>query len=142
MNPEPGTDLFRKKQRNFKWLTFQRLTPEQEVVFNKIDSFLRMEFDGSEYSLKNKDYSIRDGIYHVLVELIGPRLYSHEELAELRKKLAKIIGDKLQVYVRSKPEVVLTESGFTSFDKLQDKFLKEMGSVYKKEIDKIIKEGL
>jgi uncharacterized hydrophobic protein (TIGR00271 family) len=126
----------------YEWLTFQRLTPEQEIVFNKIDSFLRMEFDGSEYSLTNKDYSIRDGIYHVLVELSGPKLYSHEELAELRKKLAKITGDKLQVYIRSKPEVVLTESGFTSFDKLQDKFLKEMGSVYKKEIDEIIKEAL
>lgn len=126
----------------YLWLTFQRLTPEQEIVFNKINGFLRMEFDNSEYSLTNKDYSIRDGIYHVLVELTGPKLYSHEELAELRKKLAKITGDKLQVYVRSKPEVVLTESGFTSFDKLQDKFLKEMGSVYKKKIDEIIKEAL
>ena len=101
-----------------------------------------MEFDNSEYYLTNNDFSIRDGIYHVLVELTGPKLYSHEKLAELRKKLAKITGDKLQVYVRSKPEVVLTESGFTSFDKLQDKFFKEMGSVYKKEIDIIIKEAL
>jgi hypothetical protein len=126
----------------YEWTTFQGLTPEQEIVLNKIEDFLRMEFDNSEYHLINNDFSIRDGIYHVLVELTGPKLYSHEELAELRKKLAKITGDKLQVYVRSKPEVVLTESGFTSFDKLQEKFLKEMGSVYKKEIDKIIKEGL
>jgi hypothetical protein len=101
-----------------------------------------MEFDNSEYSLTNNDFSIRDGIYHVLVELTGPKLYSHEELAELRKKVAKITGDQLQVYVRSKPEVVLTQSGFTSFDKLQDKFLKEMGSAYKREIAKIIKEAL
>jgi hypothetical protein len=126
----------------YEWATFQRLTPEQEIVFNEIEDFLRIEFDNSEYSLTNNDVSIRDGIYHVLVELTGPKLYSHEKLAELRKKLAKITGDQLQVYVRSKPEVVLTESGFTSFDKLQDKFLKEMGSVYKEEIDEIIEEAL
>jgi uncharacterized hydrophobic protein (TIGR00271 family) len=126
----------------YEWATFQRLTPEQEMVFSKIEGFLRMEFDNSEYSLTNNDFSIRDGIYNVLVELTGPKLYSHEELAELRKKLVRITGDQLQVYVRSKPEVVLTQSGFTSFDKLQDKFLKQAGSVYKNELDKIIKEGL
>ena len=51
-----------------------------------------MEFDNSEYYLTNNDFSIRDGIYHVLVELTGPKFYSHEKLAELRKKLTKITG--------------------------------------------------
>jgi len=60
----------------------------------------------------------------------------------LRKKLTEITGDQLRVYVRSKPEVVLTQNGFTSFDKLQDQFLNQVGSVYKKEIDKIIEEAL
>jgi hypothetical protein len=126
----------------YEWATFQRLTPEQEMVFNEIEDFLRMEFDNSEYYLANNDFSIRDGTYHILVELTGPKLYSHEELAELRKELTNITGDQLQVYVRSKPEVVLTQSGFTSFDKLQDKFLKQAGSLYDKEIDKIIEEAL
>ncbi|MBT8368758.1 MAG: hypothetical protein KJP23_29030, partial [Deltaproteobacteria bacterium] len=120
----------------------QGLTPEQEIIFNKIKNFLIMEFDTDDFYLANTDFSLRDGIYHVLVELTGPKLYSHEKLAELRKKLVKITGDQLQVYVRSKPEVVITQNGFTSFDKLQDKFLKQVGSIYKKEIDKIIEEGL
>jgi archaellin len=126
----------------YEWATFQGLTAEQEIVFKNIKDLLMMEFDNGEYYLANSDFSIRDGIYHVLVELTGPKLYSHEELAELRKKLAKITGDQLQVYVRSKPEVVLTQDGFTSFDKLQDRFLKQVGSVYKKEIDKIIEDAL
>jgi hypothetical protein len=114
----------------------------QPVQFKKIKNFLMMEFDNSEYYLTNNDFTIRDGIYHVLVELTGPKLYSHEKLAELRKKLTKITGDQLQVYVRSKPETVLTQGGYTSFDKLQDKFLKQMGSVYKEEINKIIEDTL
>jgi len=126
----------------YEWATFQRLTPEQEMVFNKIEDFLRKEFDKSEYYLTNNDFSIRDGTYHILVELTGPNLYSHEELAELRKNLTKITGDQVQVYVRSKPEVVLTQDGFTSFEKLQKTFLKQAESRSQKEMGKIIEEGL
>lgn len=126
----------------YEWTTFQRLTPEQEIVFKKIKNFLAMEFDNSEYYLTNNDFSVRHGIYHVLVELPGPKLYSNAEFGELREKLSKITGDQLQVYVRSKPEVVLTQSGYTSFDQLQKTFLKQAESRSQKELGKIIEEGL
>jgi hypothetical protein len=107
-----------------------------------MEEFLTNTFDKGEYFLVNSDFSIRDGIYSVLVELTGPELYSQEKLVELRKKLVKIAGDQLEVYVRSTPEVVLTQSGFTSFAKLQDKFTRQFGDEYKKELAKIIEEGL
>ena len=126
----------------YEWSTFQKLTPEQEIIFEKTEDLLRTAFESSEYFLTNNIITLRDGTYHILVELTGPKLYSHEELAVLREKLANITGNQLQVYVRSKPEVVLTQSGYTSFDQLQEKFLKQIGSVYKREIDKIIEEAL
>jgi hypothetical protein len=126
----------------YEWATFQNFTPEQEMVFKKIKDFLKTEFDKSEYFLGHSNLSIREGVYHVLVELTGRKLYSHAELIELRKKLLKIIGKKVQVYVRSKPEVVLTQSGDSSFDKLQDKFLKQTETLYQKKINKIIEESL
>ncbi len=126
----------------YEWGTFQSLTPEQEMIFKKIKNFLKAEFDKSEYFLTNNDFSIRKGIYHVLVELTGLKLYSHAELVELRKKLLKITGKQVQVYVRSKPEVVLTQSGYSSFDKLQDKFLKQAESLYQKEMNKTLEEAL
>jgi uncharacterized hydrophobic protein (TIGR00271 family) len=126
----------------YEWGTFQSLTPEQEMIFKKITNFLKAEFDKSEYFLTNNDFSIRKGIYHVLVELTGLKLYSHAELVELRKKLLKITGKQVQVYVRSKPEVVLTQSGYSSFDKLQDKFLKQAESLYQKEMNKTLEEAL
>jgi hypothetical protein len=126
----------------YEWATFQNITPEQEMIFKKIKDFLKTEFDKSEYFLGHSDVSIREGIYHVLVELTGRKLYSHTELVELRKKLLKIIGKQVQVYVRSKPEVVLTQSGDSSFDKLQEKFLKQSESLYQKKINKMIEESL
>jgi hypothetical protein len=126
----------------YEWTTLQNFTPEQEMVFKKIKDFLKTEFDKSEYFLGHSDVSIREGIYHVLVELTGRKLYSHTELVELRKKLLEIIGKQVQVYVRSKPEVVLTQSGDSSFDKLQEKFLKQSESLYQKKINKMIEESL
>jgi hypothetical protein len=38
--------------------------------------------------------------------------------------------------------VVVTQSGDLSFDKIQDKLLKQAESLYQKKIDKIIKEAL
>jgi len=126
----------------YEWTTLQNFTPEQEMVFKKIKDFLKTEFNKSEYFLGHSDVSIREGIYHVLVELTGRKLYSHTELVELRKKLLEIIGKQVQVYVRSKPEVVLTQSGDSSFDKLQEKFLKQSESLYQKKINKMIEESL
>jgi len=136
-------DLYdRWGKASYEWTTFQNFTPEQEMIFKKIKGFLKKEFDKSEYFLGHHDLSIREGIYHVLVELTGRKLYSHPELVELRKKLSNITGKQVQVYVRSKPEVVLTQSGDSSFDKLQDKFLKQAKSLYQNELNKIVEEAL
>jgi len=126
----------------YEWATYQNLTPEQEMNFLKIKDFLKAKFNKSDYFLGHSDVSIREGIYHVLVELTGRKIYSHAELVELRKKLLKITGKEVQVYVRSKPEVVVTQSGDSSFDKIQDKFLRQAESLYKKKINKIIEEAL
>jgi len=48
----------------------------------------------------------------------------------------------VEIYVRSSPEVVLTKSGYTSFNKLQDKFMKEAESIYKEELTNLIEGAL
>lgn len=124
-----------------EWFDFQALTPEKEVLYNNINDLLKLEFKNSEYFLTNIDLSIREGIYYVLVELTGPKLYSRAEWVELRKKLVKITGNQLKLYVRSMPELVLTESGYTSFNKMQDNLMKQAETLYMKEIEEIVQEG-
>jgi len=124
-----------------EWFDFQALTPEKEVLYNNINDFLKVEFENGEYFLTNIDLSIREGIYYVLVELTGPKLYSRAEWVELRKKLVKITGNQLKLYVRSMPELVLTESGYTSFNKMQDNLMKQAETLYMKEIEEIVQEG-
>ena len=69
-------------------------------------------------------------------------MFSREEFDQLRKKLTETVKDPVEIYVRSRPEVVLTKSGYTSFNKLQDKFLKEAESLYKEELTNLIEGAL
>ncbi len=129
-------------EAHYEWLTFESSIPEQHRKLEEIGEFLEKEFKKGEHFLYNYDFSIREGFYHILVELTGPRLYTQEELVDLRKKLSKIVGSKVKVYVRYKPEVVVTEDGYTSFDRLNNQFLQEAETIYQKEIDMILEEAL
>jgi uncharacterized hydrophobic protein (TIGR00271 family) len=136
-----GNLFNRLGQIYYEWFDFQALTPEREAMFNKLQDFLKLEFDSNEYFLNNIDLSIRGGIYHVLVELNGPKLYSQAEWEELSKKLVKITRNQVRLYVRSRPEVVLSESGHTSFNEMQDNFMKQAKTLYEKEMEEIVQEG-
>ena len=126
----------------YEWGWFEGISSEQEALLEKFDEFLHESFKNSEYALTNIDYTYREGIYLVLIELVGPRLYSQTELVNLKKKLSAIAKNEVKVYVRSRPEVVVTEDGFTSFDALQRKLLKQTEALYHEEIQKIVEESL
>jgi uncharacterized hydrophobic protein (TIGR00271 family) len=125
-----------------EWGTYKEDTSEHDRVFNKIRSLVTAELENSEYFLTNFNLTIRTGIYHVLIEMTGNKLYSHVELLKLRKKISAMTGKIVRVYARSKPEVVLTEKGFTSFDKLQEMFFKQSEILYQKQINQSLNEGL
>jgi len=126
----------------YEWMTFEQLNPAKEKEINTIRSFLTDEFEGSEYFLVDQDFTIRDGVFHILLELAGPKLFSRDEFDQLRKKLTETVKVPVEIYVRSSPEVVLTKSGYTSFNKLQEKFLKEAESIYKDELTNLIEGAL
>ena len=126
----------------YEWVTLENFTPDQEIVYERILNFLQTEFDNSEYFLDQTNITMRQGMYHVLVELTGRNLFSHKELLDLRKKLLEFAEVPVQVYVRSKPEVVITQSGDSSFRKLQDKFSRQLDSLYQGNIKKLLEEGI
>ena len=126
----------------YEWIWIEDMSSEQESLLEKFDEFIHESFKNSEFFVVNVDYTMREGIYLVLVELVGPRLFSQKELVDLRKKLSAIAKSEVKVYVRSRPEVVVTEDGYTSFDALKKKLLKQTETLYQKEITEIVEEGL
>ena len=126
----------------YEWMSLEDWSSEQFAAIESIKFFLTAEFAKSEYSIVDYTFTIRDGVYHIMLELAGTRLYSPDEFALLRKKLANFTKDPVEIYVRSRPEVVLTENGYTSFRKLQDKFLEQAESLYEKEMKNLLEGAL
>ena len=86
--------------------------------------------------------TLREGVFHVLVELSGPQLFPPEDLDGLKQRLTAAAGRPLKLYVHSRPEVVVTDDGYTTLEALNDSFLKQMDSANRKKLQKIIEEGL
>ena len=126
----------------YQWLTFDTLTPEQEETLQKMEAFLKKEFENSSYFLIGNKLTLREGVFHVLVELSGPQLFPPEDLDGLKQRLTAAAGSPLKLYVHSRPEVVVTDDGYTTLEALNDSFLKQMDSANRKKLKKIVEEGL
>jgi hypothetical protein len=126
----------------YEWMTLEDINPKRAAAIESIKLFIKAEFENSEFFINNYTFSIRDGVYHIMLELVGARLYSPDELDRLRKKLAEFTKDPVEIYVRSRPEVVLTKNGTTSFNKLQDKFLTQAESLYDSELNTLLEGAL
>ena len=126
----------------YEWIWLENLSSERDSVIEKLDEYLLGTFKDSELALININYTYREDIYYILLELVGPRLYSQKELRHLQKKLAEIANNEVKVYARSRPEVVVTDDGYTSFDALQRDALKYTEKHYENEIKKIIEQRM
>jgi uncharacterized hydrophobic protein (TIGR00271 family) len=126
----------------FEFAQLEKITVEQESLFGEIQSFLKTKFSTSPYLFISSDFSIREGVYHILVELAGTQFFSQEEHAQLQQELSKKTGGTVELYVRSKPEVVVTGQGPTSFDMLKDKMLQRMEGLYPDKLYTITDDSL
>ena len=77
----------------------------------------------------------------LVLELVGAKLYSQKELLELKKHLSRYVDRPLKIFVRSRPEIVVSEDGFTSFEKLKSEYRQQLEAKSFKEINKILDEA-
>lgn len=138
-----GVDMYdRYGKLYFEWATLERLTPKQEIMIRRIEDFLKLEFSRGDFHLIDFQFVIREGTLHLLIELVGPVLFSREMFDDLKEKLTDIAGNRLQLNVRSKQEVVLTQSDDTSFKNLRDQYLKDFTTQNKDKLKRIFESAL
>ena len=125
-----------------EWAQVEPLTPKQEAAVQKIFTFLDEKFIKSDYFLIRKDFAVHEGIYHVLIEVTGLRLFTQEDLVELKQKLIDAAGVPIKLYVRSKPEVLVAEDGYTSFEKFKLSLFKDIQKTHQEELKQIVEEAL
>jgi len=126
----------------YEWITMENIQPDQQQVIDDVTNFIESEFKGSEYEVVNIDFTVRQGKFLCLIELTGRKLYSLNELETLRGKIPSITKEPVNIYVRSRPEVVLSEKGYGSFESLQKQLLDEAETLYEQHLRQLTEGAL
>ena len=126
----------------YEWITMEDIQPNQQKAVDDVTKFIQTEFEGSEYHVANLDFTVRQGKFLCLVELTGRKLYSLNELEALRRKIPSITKEPIKIYVRSRPEVVLSEEGYGSFENLQKQLLDDAETLYEQQLRQLTEGAL
>jgi len=115
---------------------------EVESTEFKVDEYLKKTFSNTEYLYLNTDITLRAGEHHVLVELAGTKFFTKAEHSQLQQELSELTDHPVVLYVRSKPEVVVTKNGHISFDRLKERMLQQLQKLHAEELQTITEETL
>jgi uncharacterized membrane protein len=110
----------------YGWFLGEKATPERLATIKKIKSELSAAFKNDDgFKIININVNYLDAAYHFLLEVVGPTIYPQEKLNWVKKHLAEKFNDTIvELYVWSRPEVVLTPEGAMPFKEVYQSFAK------------------
>ena len=108
----------------YGWILGDKATPERLATITKIKDELYTTFQNEDgFIIKNVNSNYLDARFKFLLEVVGPEIYSQEKLDAVKKQLAeKFTDEDIDLYVWSRPEVVLTPEGAMPFDSVYHHF--------------------
>ena len=127
----------------YEWFPMEhQLSEVQRADIKKARVFLENQFESSEdYFLVNINSSVIDDRHYFLLEITGKRYFPSQETAEIQHRVSELIGKPVQIYVWSKPEIVATADGYTSYEATAREIFSHRKETYKKTIEKLIKSS-
>ena len=75
--------------------------------------------------LLSTHFRIDDSTWQILLEVSGLRHVQKEEIAHLRRIATKVAGRAVEVFVRFRNQMVITEQGYLPYDEFVKDTLKE-----------------
>ncbi len=123
-----------------EWSRYGPLTQEKEKIMNQIDMDIKEEFKNYPNVFPvSVHFEIRGDLWNVMVEVVGTKVMSPNDLTNIEKAVSKKTNKVINISILFKSEIVITESGYTSFEKLTDKKvlekIKELKGLYDKDGD-------
>jgi hypothetical protein len=108
----------------YGWILGDKATPERLATITKIKNELYTTFQNEDgFIIKNVNSNYLDARFKFLIEVVGPEIYPQEKLDAVRRQLAeKFTDEDIDLYVWSRPEVVLTPEGAMPFDSVYHQF--------------------
>lgn len=109
----------------YGWILGDKATPERLAIIKEIKAELYTAFQNQGgFEIVNVNANYLDSKFHFLIEVVGPEIYPQEKLDAVRKQLAEKFTEAIDLYVWSRPEVVLTPNGAMPLDAVYQYFAK------------------
>jgi len=134
------TDLRDKEgEIQFEWSSFSELTTEEKAVVERVKATIRTAFKNrADLFLGSMSYAVVEGTYSFFIELTGTKIFSKDDVKELEQIVLKKVGQPVQLYVWSRPEVVVTPNGYVSYEDATGVFVKSREKRFRGKIEKIL----
>ncbi|MEN8757578.1 MAG: TIGR00341 family protein [Desulfobacterales bacterium] len=109
----------------YGWILGDKATPERLAIIKEIKAELYTAFQNQGgFEIVNVNANYLDSKFHFLIEVVGPEIYPQEKLDAIRRQLAEKFTEAIDLYVWSRPEVVLTPNGAMPLDAVYHYFAK------------------
>ncbi|MBW1781015.1 MAG: DUF389 domain-containing protein [Deltaproteobacteria bacterium] len=111
------TDVSGKGRVLYGRAHFGRLSEEDVKVQDELEREVKNEISRfKDMFAPNVDAEKRGGKWHLLAEVVGPRILRPSEVALVQKKTSQSIGQEISLRVWSRVELMVTEEDFVSVE--------------------------
>jgi uncharacterized hydrophobic protein (TIGR00271 family) len=123
----------------YEWNSLEQSDPEQRELVDQAKVLFHQVFDkDGERFITGVNYAFLDGKCHFLLEIVGAKLVSVEDVKNLESWLAEKTGQPVKIHVWSKLDAVVTSKGYNSFRAATQDFFEKQKPEFQKEIDRIL----
>jgi uncharacterized hydrophobic protein (TIGR00271 family) len=123
-----------KGQLMYEWVNLKRLTLDKEKKMGEVNAVIDRVFN--EYHdlfPVNFNYVLKEDAWKILIEVVGARVMTPQEVAEINRKVSEEVSQPLKIYIWSRIDSVVTEEGYNSFEDFTGKNIRE----FEEELEKI-----
>ena len=137
-------DLYdREGKLRYGWWAMEDETPETVALVNQMRVFIDQEMKvDADFHLLHTNATHLDGRFHFLLEVLGAGIYPKEGVARLKKLLVDKYGQEVDLYVLSRPEVVVTPDRFLPLDKINEYYVGKQRKKLREEVARMLETAI
>jgi uncharacterized hydrophobic protein (TIGR00271 family) len=137
-------DLYdREGKLRYGWWAMEDETPETVMLITQMRAFLDRAFQtDADFHLVHTNATHLDGRFHFLLEVVGAGIYPREEVARLKKRLVDKYGQAVDLFVLSRPEVVVTPDRLLPLYKVNEYYVGKQEKQMREEIARMLETAI
>ena len=92
------------------------------------------------FAVVNINIAVMDDTLNFLAEVVGPRVYTREEVRQIEIELREEFEQPIRLYVLSRPEVVVTTDGMLTYEAMAAPFNKRQDKLFQEKLQHLMDE--